>query len=76
MRSVNSLEVFKDIPFTKKHFTDRITVSYDATKGFVVANEEMAKMVDSLAKELDEKQGSEKLEKQFVCLKMKLGRIV
>ena len=40
-------EVFKDIPFTKKHFTDRITVSYDAAKGFVVAQQEMAKMVDS-----------------------------
>ena len=62
-------EVFKDIPFTKKHFTDRITVSYDAAKGFVVAQQEMAKMVDSLAKELDESGDPEKLQKTIRMLK-------
>ena len=62
-------EAFKDLPFLKNHFTDRITVSYDAAKGFVVAQQDMAKMVDSLAKELDETGDAEKLDKTTRLLK-------
>ena len=62
-------EAFKDLPFLKNHFTDRITVSYDAAKGFVVAQQDMAKMVDSLAKELDESGDAEKLDKTTRMLK-------
>jgi hypothetical protein len=53
----------------KNHFTDRITVSYDAAKGFVVAQQDMAKMVDSLAKELDESGDAEKLDRTTRMLK-------
>jgi hypothetical protein len=62
-------EAFKDLPILKNHFTDRITVSYDASKGFVVAQQDMAKMVDSLAKELDESGDAEKLQKTTRLLK-------
>ena len=62
-------EAFKDLPILKNHFTDRITVSYDAAKGFVVAQQDMAKMVDSLAKELDESGDAEKLLKTTRMLK-------
>jgi hypothetical protein len=62
-------EAFKDLPFLKNHFTDRITVSYDAAKGFVVAQQDMAKMVDSLAKELDESGDAEKLDRTTRMLK-------
>jgi hypothetical protein len=62
-------EAFKDLPILKNHFTDRITVSYDAAKGFVVAQQDMAKMVDSLAKELDESGDAEKLDKTTRMLK-------
>ena len=62
-------EAFKDLPLLKNHFTDRITVSYDAAKGFVVAQQDMAKMVDSLAKELDESGDAEKLDKTTRLLK-------
>ena len=62
-------EAFKDLPFLKNHFTDRITVSYDAAKGFVVAQQDMAKMVDSLSKELDESGDAEKLERTQRMLK-------
>jgi hypothetical protein len=62
-------EAFKDLPILKNHFSDRITVSYDAAKGFVVAQQDMAKMVDSLAKELDESGDPEKLTKTSRLLK-------
>ena len=47
-------EAIRDVPFLKKYFSDKITVSYDASKAFVVAQQEMAKMVDSMVKELDD----------------------
>ena len=62
-------EALKDLPILKNYFTDRITVSYDAAKGFVVAQQDMAKMVDSMAKELDESGDAEKLLKTTRMLK-------
>ena len=56
-------EAFRDLPLLKGYFTDKITVCYDAAKAFVVAQQEMAKMVDSLVKELDESGDPEKLKK-------------
>ena len=47
----------------KGYFNDRITVSYDAAKAFVVAQQDMAKMVDTIVKELDESGDPEKLGK-------------
>ena len=47
-------EAIREVPFLKGHFTDKITVSYDSAKAFVVAQQDMAKMVDTLVKELDE----------------------
>ncbi len=62
-------EAFKDLPLLKGYFSDRITVSYDATKAFVVAQQEIAKMVDSLAKELDEGGDPKKLQQTTRLLK-------
>lgn len=54
-------EALKDLPLLKDHFAERITVSYDSAKAFVVAQQDMAKMVDSLVKELDDTGDAEKL---------------
>ncbi len=62
-------EAFKDLPFLKNTFTDRITISYDASKAFVVAQQDMAKMVDSLVKELDETGDPEKIKRTSRLLK-------
>ncbi|MBP52882.1 MAG: hypothetical protein CMI27_07025 [Opitutae bacterium] len=62
-------EAFKDLPLLRNHFTDRITISYDSAKAFVVAQQDMAKMVDTLAKELDESGDPEKLQKTIRLLK-------
>ena len=62
-------EAIRDVPFLKKYFSDKITVSYDASKAFVVAQQEMAKMVDSMVKELDDSGDPEKLGKSSRMLK-------
>ncbi len=62
-------EAIRDIPIFKNYFSDKITVSYDASKAFVVAQQEMAKMVDSMVKELDESGDPEKLGKSSRMLK-------
>ena len=48
------LEALKDVPVFKGLFVDRLTVSYDSAKAFVVAQQDMAKMVDGFASDLDE----------------------
>ena len=62
-------EAIRDVPFIKGHFTDKITVSYDAAKAFVVAQQDMAKMVDTLVKELDDSGDPDKLGKASRLLK-------
>ena len=64
-------EGIKDLPlpFVKGYFSDKITVSYDASKAFVVSQQEIAKMVDSLTKELDESGDPEKILKTSRLLK-------
>ena len=62
-------EAIREIPFLKGYFTDKITVSYDSAKAFVVAQQDMAKMVDTLVKELDESGDPEKLSKASRVLK-------
>ena len=62
-------EAIRDVPFIKGHFTDKITVSYDAAKAFVVAQQDMAKMVDTLVKELDDSGDQDKLGKASRLLK-------
>ena len=62
-------EAIREVPFLKKYFSDKITVSYDASKAFVVAQQEMAKMVDSMVKELDDSGDPEKLGKSSRMLK-------
>jgi NhaP-type Na+/H+ or K+/H+ antiporter len=62
-------EAIREIPFLKSHFTDKITVSYDSAKAFVVAQQDMAKMVDTLVKELDDSGDPEKLSKASRVLK-------
>ena len=48
------LEALKDVPVLKGLFVDRLTVSYDSAKAFVVAQQDMAKMVDGFVADLDE----------------------
>ena len=62
-------EALKDLPLLKNHFADKITVSYDSAKAFVVAQQDMAKMVDSLVKELDDSGDEQKLLKTNRMLK-------
>jgi len=62
-------EAFKDLPLLKGFFSDRITVSYDAAKAFVVSQQDIAKMVDTLAKELDESGDPKKLQQNTKLLK-------
>jgi len=62
-------EAIRDVPFIKGHFTDKISVSYDAAKAFVVAQQDMAKMVDTLVKELDDSGDQDKLGKASRLLK-------
>ena len=46
VQSVNLTEAFRDLPLLKGYFSDRITVSYDAAKAFVVSQQDIAKLVD------------------------------
>ncbi len=62
-------EALKDLPFLKRYFSDKITVGYDSAKAFVIAQQAMAKMVDSLVKELDESGDTEKQQKTSRLLK-------
>ena len=62
-------EALKDLPFLKNYFAEKITVSYDSAKAFVVAQQDMAKMVDSLVKELDDSGDEQKLLKTNRLLK-------
>ena len=64
-------EAVKDLPlpFVGGYFSDKITVSYDASKAFVVSQQEIAKMVDSLSRELDESGDPEKILKTSRLLK-------
>ena len=64
-------EAVKDLPlpFVGGYFSDKITVSYDASKAFVVSQQEIAKMVDSLSRELDESGDPEKDSKNIKVIK-------
>jgi NhaP-type Na+/H+ or K+/H+ antiporter len=62
-------EAFKGLPLLKGYFSDRITVSYDSAKAFVVSQQEIAKMVDTLAKDLDESGDPKKLQQTTRLLK-------
>jgi len=62
-------EALKDIPFLKRYFSDKITVGYDASKAFVIAQQAMAKMVDSFVRELDDSGDLEKQQKMARLLK-------
>ncbi|NDH16684.1 MAG: cyclic nucleotide-binding domain-containing protein, partial [Opitutae bacterium] len=62
-------EALKDIPFLKRYFSDKITVGYDASKAFVIAQQAMAKMVDSFVRELDDSGDLDKQQKTARLLK-------
>ena len=62
-------EALKDIPLLKRYFSDRITIGYDAAKAFVIAQQAMAKMVDSMVRELDDIGDLEKQQKTARQLK-------
>ena len=44
----------KRVPFLGGYFHDRLAASYDAAKGFVVAQDEVKKLVDSLSLSIDD----------------------
>ena len=68
--SVSKLtEAFKDLPLLKGYFSDRITVSYDAAKAFVVSQQDIAKLVDTMAKDLDESGDPKKLQQNTKLIK-------
>ena len=68
--SVSKLsEALKDIPLLKRHFSDKITIGYDAAKAFVIAQQAMAKMVDSMVRELDDSGDIDKQQKTARLLK-------
>jgi NhaP-type Na+/H+ or K+/H+ antiporter len=62
-------EALKDIPLLKRYFSDRITIGYDSAKAFVIAQQAMAKMVDSMVRELDESGDVDKQQKTARQLK-------
>ena len=62
-------EALKDLPFLKRYFSDKITVGYDASKAFVIAQQAMAKMVDSFVRELDDSGDVDKQQKTARLLK-------
>ena len=62
-------EALKDLPFLKRYFSDKITVGYDASKAFVIAQQAMAKMVDSFVRELDDSGDADKQQKTARLLK-------
>jgi NhaP-type Na+/H+ or K+/H+ antiporter len=62
-------DAFRDLPLLKSFFSDRITVSYDAAKAFVVSQQDIAKVVDTLAKDLDESGDPKKLQQVTKLLK-------
>ena len=53
----------------KRHFSEKITIGYDSAKAFVIAQQAMAKMVDSLVRELDETGDPEKQKQASKLLK-------
>ena len=62
-------EALKDLPFLKRYFSDKITVGYDASKAFVIAQQAMAKMVDSFVRELDDSGDADKQQKDCPLIK-------
>ena len=62
-------EALKDVPLLKRHFSEKITIGYDSAKAFVIAQQAMAKMVDSLVRELDETGDPEKQKQASRLLK-------
>ncbi|NDH17475.1 MAG: cyclic nucleotide-binding domain-containing protein, partial [Opitutae bacterium] len=62
-------EALKDVPLLKRHFSEKITIGYDSAKAFVIAQQAMAKMVDSLVRELDETGDPEKQKQASKLLK-------
>jgi NhaP-type Na+/H+ or K+/H+ antiporter len=63
------LEALKNVPVFKGMFVDRLTVSYDSAKAFVVAQQDVAKMVDGFAADLDESGDSKKVTETANLLK-------
>ena len=48
------LDALQGVPFLGGYFHDRLAASYDAAKGFVVAQDEVKKLVDSLSLSIDD----------------------
>ena len=63
------LEALKNVPVFKGMFVDRLTVSYDSAKAFVVAQQDVAKMVDGFASDLDESGDPKKVSETANLLK-------
>lgn len=62
-------EALKDAPVFKGFFYDRLSIAYDSAKAFVVSQQEVAKIVDSLVKDLDESGDANKAASTIKLLK-------
>ena len=63
------MESLKGLPIFKQVFKDRLATTYESAKSFVIAQEEVAKLVDSLVANTEEDIGQEAADKKSKQLK-------
>ncbi len=63
------MESLKELPILKQVFMDRLATTYESAKSFVIAQEEVAKLVDSLVANTEEDIGQEAADKKAKQLK-------
>jgi len=63
------MESVKDVPGFKRMFRDRLATTYESAKSFVIAQEEVAKLVDSLVANTEDDIGKEAAEEKAKQLK-------
>jgi hypothetical protein len=60
------LDALKNVPILGGYFGDRLSASYDAAKGFVVAQDEVKKLVGSLSLSIDDGVESEEIKESLI----------
>jgi NhaP-type Na+/H+ or K+/H+ antiporter len=60
------LDALKNVPVLGGYFSDRLSASYDAAKGFVVAQDEVKKLVGSLSLSIDDGVESEEIKETLI----------
>jgi NhaP-type Na+/H+ or K+/H+ antiporter len=69
------LDALKNVPILGGYFSDRLSASYDAAKGFVVAQDEVKKLVGSLSLSIDDGVESEEI-KETLIREIDMNRLV